>query len=63
MRLIQDNDLELNRTCIAFGYFDSMHKGHRSVISRLIEQESKGFSSVLLCLEKDQRIVSNQKCD
>ncbi len=63
MQLIQDNDLIFNNTCITFGYFNSLHKGHRSVISRLIEQESKGFNSVLLCLEKDQRIVIDSKCD
>ncbi|MBV1757378.1 MAG: bifunctional riboflavin kinase/FAD synthetase [Dethiosulfatibacter sp.] len=63
MQLIQDNDIIFNNTCITFGYFNSLHKGHRSVISRLIEQESKGFNSLLLCLEKDQRIVTDTKCD
>ncbi|MDP3387819.1 MAG: riboflavin biosynthesis protein RibF [Eubacteriales bacterium] len=63
MQLILDGDLKFKKTCVTFGYFNSMHRGHRSVINRLIEQESKGFSSVLIYLEKDQRVDSDQKCD
>lgn len=63
MQLIQDSNIEFNKTCIAFGYFESMHRGHRSVISRLIEQESKGLNSVLLCLENDRCNISGKSQD
>ena len=61
MQLIQGSDLKMNKTCVTFGYFDSMHKGHQSVISRLIEEESRGFSSVLLFLEKEKLGISDKK--
>lgn len=51
MKWIKDNDYKINKTSIAFGHFESLHQGHRSVITRLIEQESKGLSSVLICME------------
>ena len=63
MQLIQGNDFKFNKTCIAFGYFDSLHIGHRLLINRLIEQEEKGFNSVLLCMKRDQRDIPDKRHD
>jgi riboflavin kinase/FMN adenylyltransferase len=54
MKLIQGTDLSVKHSCIAFGRFESMHRGHRLVINHLIEQEAKGLNSMILCLGKEK---------
>lgn len=51
MEYICDNDFKLSNTCVAFGQFDGMHKGHRSVIEKLVKQESDNLKSVLLSFD------------
>lgn len=51
MKYIYGKDFKMNNTCIAFGQFDGMHRGHRAVIDKLIEQEDKNLISVVLSFD------------
>ncbi|SCY05702.1 bifunctional riboflavin kinase/FAD synthetase [Alkaliphilus peptidifermentans] len=51
MNYIQGKDFKMKNTCIAFGNFDGLHRGHQAVIQKLIKQENKELTSILLNLE------------
>ncbi|SDL33022.1 bifunctional riboflavin kinase/FAD synthetase [Natronincola ferrireducens] len=51
MRLINGNDFKMDNTCVAFGQFDGLHRGHRAVIDKLIEQKNKNLTSVMLSFD------------
>jgi riboflavin kinase/FMN adenylyltransferase len=53
MKHLKETSIEMKQTCVAFGRFESMHKGHRAVINHLVKQEKKGYSSVLLNLTNE----------
>jgi len=43
--------VKLNNTCVAFGNFDGVHKGHSAVLEKLVEEANKqGLSSLVLSL-------------
>lgn len=50
MLYMQSNEFKMRNTCVAFGRFDGLHVGHREVLARLIEEERRGLTSVLLQL-------------
>lgn len=60
MEHIYGNDFKMNNTCVAFGHFDGVHKGHRAVINKLIEQEDKNLKSLLLSFEPTDFSTSNK---
>lgn len=51
MQYFYDKDFKMNNTCVSFGHFDGLHRGHRAVINKLIEQEKKNLTSVLLSFD------------
>lgn len=61
MRYIRGNDFNMNNTCVAFGSFDGVHKGHRAVINRLLEISKQGLTSVVLSFEYDGKLLNERK--
>lgn len=64
MEHIYGNDFKMSNTCVAFGYFDGLHRGHHAIINKLIEQEDKNLKSVLLsfeCIEDDKVIYTEEE--
>lgn len=51
MEHIYSKDFKMDNTCVAFGQFDGLHRGHRAVIDKLVEQEGKNLTSVLLSFD------------
>ncbi|GMQ62190.1 bifunctional riboflavin kinase/FAD synthetase [Vallitalea maricola] len=52
MKHINSKDVNIDKnTCVAFGQFDGLHRGHRAVIDKLIEQEGKNLTSVLISFD------------
>lgn len=61
MRYIRGNDFDMNNTCVAFGSFDGVHKGHIAVINRLLEVSKQGLTSVVLSFEYDGKLLNEKK--
>ncbi|MDF2671840.1 MAG: riboflavin biosynthesis protein RibF [Clostridiales bacterium] len=61
MRHISGNDFYMSNTCLAFGSFDGVHKGHRAVINKLLEISKDGLTSVVLSFEYDEALLSEKK--
>jgi riboflavin kinase/FMN adenylyltransferase len=53
MQHIYGRDFKMNDTCVAFGRFDGIHRGHKAVAQKLVEQKGKNLTSVLLSLDYD----------
>jgi riboflavin kinase/FMN adenylyltransferase len=51
MQYIYGKDFNIDNTCVAFGQFDGLHRGHGAVIDKLIDQEEKNLTSVLLSFD------------
>ena len=51
MLYINGKDFKLDNTCVAFGQFDGLHRGHRAVINMLKEQDHKNLISVVLSFD------------
>ena len=48
MEHLYDDKLRFNDTCVAFGTFDGLHRGHRSVIEKVAAYRTRGITSVLV---------------
>lgn len=45
------DELDVERTAVAIGKFDGVHKGHRSIIEDLISKKSLGLTTVVVSFE------------
>ena len=44
---------KMQDTCVAYGYFDGMHKGHINVAKKTVETaKEKGLTSVVVSCKK-----------
>ena len=48
---LQGDDFKLENTCVTFGRFDGLHRGHRAVIEKTAGLKTGGFSPVLLSFD------------
>ena len=48
---------QVNNTAVALGFFDGLHRGHRSVIVPAAEQSKNGLTSVCLTFDKSPKSV------
>lgn len=55
------NDFKMSSTCVAFGNFDGVHRGHQRVINKLLEVSQQELTSVILSFEYDQALLGEQK--
>ncbi|GKX32021.1 riboflavin biosynthesis protein [Vallitalea longa] len=51
MKHIFGTDMKVGKSCIAFGQFDGLHKGHMAVIDELIKEKTSDSTSILLSLD------------
>ena len=55
MDFICDKDVRMEKTVVAFGCFDGLHLGHKTVVGKLTAASSEGLTSVLLSLDYSSR--------
>lgn len=60
VKYFRGNDFNLNNTCVAYGSFDGVHRGHRAIINKLLDTARQGFTSVVLSFEYDQTILEKK---
>jgi len=48
---LQGDNFKLENTCVAFGRFDGLHRGHRAVIEKTAGMKASGFSPVLVSFD------------
>lgn len=59
MNYMKDTEFQLADTCVAFGYFDGVHIGHRAVVDKLLEE--KTLTSVVVALEPEGKVLSTPR--
>lgn len=53
---------ELKNTCISYGVFDSVHKGHLKVAEELSQAAAdRGLTSVIVSLKKDAQVLTTEQ--
>ena len=49
----------MNNSCVAFGRFEFVHKGHRKIAEKVVDvARSRGLTSVIVCIEDDEPIFT-----
>lgn len=61
MEYISGNDFNMSNTCVAFGNFDGVHKGHRAIINKLLDISKQGLTSVVLSFEYDEALLFEKR--
>lgn len=62
MKHIKQEALNMSNTCIAFGSFDGVHIGHRSVVDKVVELSKAGeMTSVVVTYEYNEELLENRK--
>lgn len=61
LKVIELGEFKVKNNCILFGRFDGVHKGHRSAIDLLINEELKGLNSVMFYLGAENLIDNDAK--
>lgn len=56
-------EFKVKNNCVLFGKFDGLHRGHRSAIDLLKQEEHEGLNSVMLYVETDdiERIYTKEE--
>lgn len=53
---------EMKGTCVAYGYFDGVHKGHIEVAKKVVELgKEKGLTSVIVSRAKEGQVLSTEE--
>ena len=53
---------KMQDTCVAYGYFDGMHKGHINVAKKTVETaKEKGLTSVVVSCKKVGEVLSTEE--
>jgi len=60
MKYIDNNNFKMHDTCVAFGDFDGVHRGHRAVIDRLLKVSGQGLTSVIISFEYDEPLLEDK---
>lgn len=55
--------LEINNTFVAIGKFDGLHKGHRVIIDKLIDESKYESKSVVITFTNNPKIILENKLD
>lgn len=56
------NIKEMKDTCVAYGCFDGVHKGHLAVAKKVVETaKEKGLTSVIVSCPKDGQVLSTEE--
>ena len=54
--------VHMDRTCIAYGTFDSVHRGHLRLAGELSAQgKKKGLTSVLVVLSGEDKVLATEQ--
>lgn len=61
MKYIDRNDFSIKNTCVAFGDFDGVHRGHQAVIEEMNRLATQEMTSVLLAFDYDEELLAEQK--
>lgn len=48
MKQIIEQGIQLENTCVAFGYFDGVHIGHDTIVKKLAQEAEKGLTPVVV---------------
>ena len=49
----------MDNTCVAFGTFEFVHKGHKKIAEKVVEvAKEKGLTSVIVCIEDDEPVFT-----
>lgn len=56
------NVKEMKDTCVAYGCFDGVHKGHLAVADKVVElAKEKGLTSVIVSYAKEGQVLSTEE--
>lgn len=56
------NIREMKDTCVAYGYFDGVHKGHLAVAKKVVEvAKEKGLTPVIVSYAKEGQVLSTEE--
>lgn len=61
MKHIYGKHYAISNTCIAFGSFDGVHLGHKTVIDKLMEVSGKGFTPIVVSFDYDPAAFPHKK--
>lgn len=61
MRCFCGKYFNLTNTCVAFGSFDGIHKGHRAVVDKLLDISKQGLTSVVLSFDYSDILLNEKK--
>lgn len=62
MRTEDDNTMMMNNTCVAFGSFEFVHRGHRKIAEKVVEvAKEKGLTPVIVCQEKEGKVFTTEE--
>lgn len=57
-----ENIKEMKDTCVAYGYFDGVHKGHLAVAKKVVEvAKEKGLTPVIVSYAKEGQVLSTEE--
>lgn len=49
----------MNNTCVAFGTFEFIHKGHKKIAEKVVEvAKERGLTPVIVCIEDDEPVFT-----
>ena len=56
------NVREMKDTCVAYGCFDGVHKGHLAVAKKVVEAaKEKGLTPVIVSCAKEGQVLSTEE--
>lgn len=62
MKIIKDiteiEKLHMENTAVALGKFDGVHRGHRNIMERLIEEKTKGYMSLVFTFSRNPKTAN-----
>lgn len=62
MKIIKDiteiEKLHMENTAVALGKFDGVHRGHRNIMERLIEEKTKGYTSLVFTFSRNPKTAN-----
>lgn len=67
MKIIKDiveiEKLHIVNTVVALGKFDGVHRGHRSIMERLVKEKTNGYTSLVFTFSKNPKNADESVCE
>ena len=52
----------MNKTCVAFGSFEFVHKGHRKIAKKVVEvAKERNLTPAVVCWEKEGKTYTTEE--